>query len=331
MHAAYITELGSPDVIVYGQLPQPVPGPTDVLVRVDAVAVNPVDTFVRSGAYRTPTPFPFVLGRDMVGTVTEVGPGATGFIVGERVWSHSLGHAGRQGATAEYCVVSVDRLYHLPDGVEPVRAVAVLHPMATAHLALFRHARLMPGQTLLIVGGAGNVGRAATALAAGAGARVLVLARAENTPECLRAGATAVVDYRDPDTTEQLRELAPDGVDVHLDTSGRPDLEAALAIVGHGARIVLMAGLTARPVLPVGAVYARDITIVGFAISNAGVDDLAASATAINRALAADELDIPITAELPLLETAQAHRRLEAGGVRGRIVLRAGWDLQSAR
>ena len=166
------------------------------------------------------------------------------------------------------------------------------------------------------------MGRAATTLASSAGARVLTLARAENAPECRRAGATAVVDYRDPDAAEQLHQLAPGGVDVHLDTSGRPDLEAALAIVRHGARIVLMAGLSARPVLPVGAVYPRDVTLVGFAISNAGVDDLAATATAINHELTADKLELPIIAELPVSLTAQAHRRLEAGGVRGRIILR---------
>ena len=322
VHAAYITRLGSSDVITYGELPRPVPGPTDVLVRVEAVAVDPVDLFVRSGAYRTPTPFPFVLGRDVVGTVAETGPGATGFAVGERVWSHSMGHAGRQGVTAEYCVVGVDRLYHLPDGVDAARAVAVLHPVATAHLALFRHARLRPGETVLVVGGAGNVGRAATVLAARADARVLAVARAETAADCLSAGAAAVVDHRDPDATEQLRRLAPDGVDVHLDTSGHPDLETALTLVGHGARVVLMAGLTARPVLPLGAVYPRDVSLVGFAISNAGIDDLAATAAAINHGLADDAFPIPITAELPLSRTAEAHRMLEAGGVRGRIVLR---------
>ena len=132
MKAAYITTLGSPDVITYGEMDRPVPGPTDVLVRVEAAAVDPVDTFVRSGAYRTPTPFPFVLGRDLVGTVAETGPGATGFAVGDRVWSHSMGHGGRQGVTAEYCVVGIDRLYHLPGDVDAARAVAVLHPVATA-------------------------------------------------------------------------------------------------------------------------------------------------------------------------------------------------------
>lgn len=321
MKAAYITTLGSPDVITYGEMDRPVPGPTDVLVRVEAAAVDPVDTFVRSGAYRTPTPFPFVLGRDLVGTVADIGPGATGFALGDRVWSHSMGHGGRQGVTAEYCVVGVDRLYHLPGDVDAARAVAVLHPVATAHLALFRHARLRPGETVLVIGGAGNVGRAATVLAARAGARVLAVARAETAPDCLRAGATAVVDHRDPDAAEQLRELTGDGVDVHLDTSGHQDLDAALALVGHGARVVLMAGLSARPVLPVGAVYPRDVSLVGFAISNASVDDLADTARVINHGLADDAFPIPVTVELPLSRTAEAHRMIEAG-VRGRIVLR---------
>jgi NADPH:quinone reductase-like Zn-dependent oxidoreductase len=319
--AAYITTLGSPDVITYGEMDRPVPGPTDVLVRVEAAAVDPVDTFVRSGAYRTPTPFPFVLGRDLVGTVAETGPGATGFAVGDRVWSHSLGHGGRQGVTAEYCVVGVDRLYHLPGDVDAARAVAVLHPVATAHLALFRHARLRPGETVLVIGGAGNVGRAATVLAVRAGARVLAVARAETAPDCLRAGATAVVDHRDPDAAEQLRELTGDGVDVHLDTSGHQDLDAALALVGHGARVVLMAGLSARPVLPVGAVYPRDVSLIGFAISNSSVDDLAGTARVINHGLADDAFPIPVSVELPLSRTAEAHRMIEAG-VRGRIVLR---------
>jgi NADPH:quinone reductase-like Zn-dependent oxidoreductase len=319
--AAYITTLGSPDVITYGEMDRPVPGPTDVLVRVEAAAVDPVDTFVRSGAYRTPTPFPFVLGRDLVGTVADIGPGVTGFAVGDRVWSHSMGHGGRQGVTAEYCVVGVDRLYHLPGDVDAARAVAVLHPVATAHLALFRHARLRPGETVLVIGGAGNVGRAATVLAARAGARVLAVARAETAPDCLRAGATAVVDHRDPDAAEQLRELTGDGVDVHLDTSGHQDLDAALALVGHGARVVLMAGLSARPVLPVGAVYPRDVSLVGFAISNSSVDDLAGTARVINHGLADDAFPIPVTVELPLSRTAEAHRMIEAG-VRGRIVLR---------
>src|SRR4029078_2962191 len=122
----------------------------------------------------------------------------------------------------------------------------------------------------------------------------------------------------------------PDGVDVHLDTSGHPDLEAALSVAGHGARIVLMAGLLARPVLPLGALYTRDISLVGFAISNAGIDDLAATAVVINHGLADDAFPIPVTAELPMSRTAQAHRMLEAGGGRGGVVPRP-WRLRAAQ
>jgi NADPH:quinone reductase-like Zn-dependent oxidoreductase len=110
MRAAYITELGPAEAIRVGELPVPVPGPTGVLVRVEVVVVDPVDTMVRSGAYRTATPFPFVVGRDLVGTVAEVGAGVAGFAAGDRVWCNSLGHGGRQGSFAEYAVVPGERL-----------------------------------------------------------------------------------------------------------------------------------------------------------------------------------------------------------------------------
>ena len=107
--------------------PVPRPGPTDVVVRVEAVAVDPVDLFVGSGRYDPPLPFPFVVGGDVVGTVTACGPGVAGLSPGERVWSNSLGPAGRQGPSVELAVVPVDRLHHLPDPVDPPAAVAVLH------------------------------------------------------------------------------------------------------------------------------------------------------------------------------------------------------------
>lgn len=133
-----------------------------MLVRVAAVAVNPVDTFVRSGAYRTPIPFPFVVGRDLVGTVVAYGSEAAGFALGDRVWCNSLGHDGRQGAAAQYAIVASDRLYRLPQGIDPLTAVAVAHPAATAYLGLTVHAGLVPGETIYIAGGGGHVGSAAS-------------------------------------------------------------------------------------------------------------------------------------------------------------------------
>jgi NADPH:quinone reductase-like Zn-dependent oxidoreductase len=322
MRAAWIDALGPADSIRYGELPVPDPGPTDVLVRVEAVAVDPVDTFVRSGAYRTPLPFPFVIGRDLVGTVSDVGAGAVGFAVGERVWCNSLGHAGRQGAAAEFAVVAADRLYHLPAGVDPVVAAAIAHPGATAYLALILHGRLAVGETLFVGGGAGHVGSAAIVLGSRAGARVIASARAEDLDHCRGSGAAVALDYRAAGFADALRGAAPDGVDVHLETSGHHDLGLAVDVLADRGRIVVMAGMGARPVFPAGPFYLRDGRIVGFVISNARTSELAAAATCVNDLLVGGLRPRRIE-ELPLSAAAEAHRRLETGRARGvRLVLR---------
>jgi NADPH:quinone reductase-like Zn-dependent oxidoreductase len=321
MRAAYVTELGPADAIRVGELPVPVPGPTDALVRVEVVAVDPVDTMVRSGGYRTPTPFPFVIGRDLVGTVAAAGPGAAGFASGNRVWCNSLGHGGRQGSFAEYAVVPADRLYHLPAGADPVAAVAALHPAATAYLALFRHGGLGQGETVYVGGGAGNVGSALARLASLSGARVLTGARPTDAAWCRSAGAAEVVDYRDPDLHGRLRALAPGGVDLYVDTSGHLDLPAAVDLLADRGRIVLLAGGGQRLTVPAGPLYTHDRRILGFAISGAATGDLAEAAAALNHRLAAGDLPVRIGEVWPLERAAEAHRAVEHG-VRGRIALR---------
>jgi NADPH:quinone reductase-like Zn-dependent oxidoreductase len=325
MDAAWIAERGPAEAIRYGRLPVPRAGPTDVVVRVEAVAVNLVDTFVRSGRYNTPLPFPFILGRDVVGTVAECGPGATGFAPGERVWSNSLGHAGRQGPSAEFAVVPTDRLYHLPDGVDWLAAVAVLHPAASAYLALVTHGRLRAGDTVLVAGGAGHVGRVAIVIAAHAGARVLATAGAGDLEECRSLGAEAVFDYADPELAATLRSAAGAQVDVHLDTSGHHDLELAADLAAQRGRIVVMAGMGTRPELPIGTIYTRDLTLTGFAISTATTPELIDAATRVNQLLAVGALLPRRVEQLPLSAAAEAHRRLEAGEARGaRLVLTPG-------
>ena len=321
MRAAYVTGLGPVEAVTVGELPVPAPGPTDVLVRVELAAVDPVDLLVRSGAYPTPTPFPFVLGRDLVGTVALAGPGAAGFAPGDRVWCNSLGHGGRQGACAEYAVVAAERLYHLPAAADPVASVALLHPAATAWLALFRHGGLRPTETVAVGGGAGNVGVALTRLASLAGARVLVTARPADAAWCRSAGAAEVVDYRDPDPAGRLRALAPGGVDLYVDTSGHLDLPATVDLLADRGRVVLLAGRGRRFTLPAGPLYTHDRRILGFAISNASAGELAGAAAALNRLLAAGALPVRVHGVWPLERAGEAHRAVE-GGVRGRIVLR---------
>ncbi|TDC84229.1 NADPH:quinone reductase [Micromonospora sp. KC606] len=323
MRAAYLEELGPPDNIRIGELPAPVPGPNDVLVDVIAVTVNNVDTFVRSGAWRTPVEFPFVVGRDLVGTVTVAGPGAPGFKAGDPVWSNSLGHGGRQGAAAEQAVVPADRLYHLPDGVRPEDAVAVAHPAATAYLALFTHGRLRMGETVVVIGAGGNVGAATVVLAVAAGARVVATASADDADYCRGLGADEVLDYRDPELAGRLRQACPGGADLYVDTAGVNDLEGAVDLLAHRGRLVLMAGLRTRKVLPVGPLYLKDCTVVGFAISQAGTGELAEAAVTINRLLADGRLRPRVSEFLPLSAMAGAHRRVEAGETHGRrLILR---------
>ena len=319
MRAAVIDDVGPASNIYTGWLPYPESGPDDVPVAVQAVAVNHVDTFVRSGAYATAMDFPFVVGRDLVGTVTE---DARGFVRGETVWCNSMGHHGRQGAAAEHVAVPWQRVYRLPEGVDADTAVAVVHPAATAHLALHRHAGVNNGDTVFIGGGAGHVGSAAVVMAAQTSRRVITSARKEDMDYCLSLGADVALDYRDERFDARLHAAAPDGVDVYLETSGHHDLALATAVLAPRGRIVLMSGMQATPQLPAGALYTKDGSILGFAISNATVDELAEAATGVN-ALLADGLIAPRNIEvLDLAETARAHERLERGAARGtRLIL----------
>ncbi|MDH6462881.1 NADPH:quinone reductase-like Zn-dependent oxidoreductase [Micromonospora sp. A200] len=320
MRAAWIERPGPATDIRYGELPAPRPGPTDILVDVIATTVNPVDTFVRSGAFPTPLPLPFVVGRDLTGRVAEVGPGAAGFRVGEVVWCNSLGYGGRQGSAAEQAVVPVDRLYRMPSGVDPAIAVTMLHPVATAYLALFVHGRLRPGETVVVAGGAGNVGAALVALAATAGARVVATASPGDADFCRRNGAADVLDYRAPDLVERLRSACPEGVDMYLDTAGRNELAWTIELLAVRGRVVVLAGGDTRPVLPVGALY-RNRAVIGFAISHATTAELAAAAALVNRMLAAGRVAAREVVPLPLSAVGEAHGMLERGELRGRRVV----------
>lgn len=319
--AAYITALGPPDRIEVGYLPVATPGPTDVLVRTEAMAVDNVDTLVRSGAYPTPTPFPFVIGRDLVGTVISAEPGATGFAEGDLVWCNSLGYEGRQGSFAQHVVVAADRLYHLAASIDPIRAVAALHTGGTASLGLFRDAQLRAGDTVIVGGGAGGVGSAVVQLAAASGAHVIATASVDDAERCLAGGAEQVFDYRDEDLVSKLRDAAPHGADVYWDTSGHLDLSVIAPLLAVGARIIVTATHDPTVSLPALNYYRHDVSVLGFTISNASMSDLAATARIINSRLADQTLQPRIAAKMPLTAAAEAHRELEAGHVDGRIVI----------
>ncbi|HEY5855157.1 MAG TPA: NADPH:quinone reductase [Aldersonia sp.] len=321
MAAAFIRATGGVDRIEVGRLPVPRLGPTDVLVRFEASEVNHVDVFVRSGAYQTPLPFPFVIGRDVVGTVASVGGAVDRFVPGEHVWTNSLGHAGRQGTFSEYVVIDVDRAYRLPDGVEPVDAAVVLHGAGTAHVGLVREARLLPGETVFVGGAAGAVGMAVMQFATAMGAQVVASASPRDADLCRAGGAGTVVDYRADDRYDRIRQAIPEGIDVWWDTSGHLDLEACLPLMRRGGRVLVMAGLGATLALPVGSMYTNDVSLRGFAVSNATAGDLSKAAVAINHLLTAGSLKARIGATYHLADAAKAHEAMESGPVRGRILV----------
>ncbi|MEF2976583.1 NADPH:quinone reductase [Subtercola sp. YIM 133946] len=323
MRAAWIAERGPASSIRVSEVPVPTLEAGELFVRVEAAAVDPVDTLVRSGRYATPIPFPFIVGRDLVGTVEAVAPDAAGFAPGDRVWCNSLGHAGRQGVTAEYACVPADRAYPLMPQVDAVRAVSLLHPLATAHLALFTHGGLTPNrsagdaassgatQTVVVAGGAGNVGSALVALASEAGARVIATASATDASYVAGLGATAVVDYRSTDWLEHIVRLTPEGASVSIDTSGSVGIEWALSAARPRGRIVVLAGFGQTFPLPVGALYTRDITITGFAISTASVAELAAAAGTVNRILVDTDFSARRVETVGLADVARVHEQIE--------------------
>ncbi|UWE10985.1 NADPH:quinone reductase [Actinacidiphila bryophytorum] len=324
MRGAYVDACGPAEVIRVGEVAEPRVGGTDVVVDVEVSAVNAVDTMVRSGVFRTAMELPFVIGRDLVGTVAAAAPGVPGFRVGDRVWCNSMGHGGRQGAAAQRVAVPGDRLYRLPAGVDPVEAVAVVHPAATAYLALFTHGRLRAGETVVVAGGGGNVGGALITLAVHAGARVVATAGARDAERCRALGAVEVVDHHGPAPAKELAAACPQGAGLYVDTSGRVDLDLAVGLLAWRGRVVLLAGMGARPELPAGPLYVMDRSVIGFAISHATTAELAEAAAMVNRLLASGALRPSATHIMPLSAAAEAHRRVESGKVRGKIVLRVG-------
>lgn len=328
MKAAFIDRPGPPEAIIHGDLPDPAAGAREVVVRVKACAVNPIDTYVRSGVVAMPLPLPFVVGCDLAGEVVAVGDAVDHLRPGMRVWGSNQGLLGRQGTFAEFAAVDERWLYPTPDGVSDREAAAAALVSITAHLGLVGRAGVRPGETVFVNGGSGGVGSAVVQIAKALGARVIATAgAAEKQTRVLALGADVVLDYRDPEIVARTRAVAAAGVDVYWETQREPDFDRAVAILAEGGRMVLMAGRDARPAFPVGPFYVKGCALHGFVMFKASHAEQAAAAADINRWLAAGRLRVPIDRVLPLSRTAEAHATQEAatvtrsGGLAGKIVI----------
>lgn len=328
MKAAYIRQTGPPDNIVYGDLPTPEPTGSQVLVKTGAVALNPVDTYIRNGANYFELPMPFVVGCDIAGTVESLGPDARRFKVGDRVWGSNQGLMSRQGTFAEYSAVDEDWLYPTPDSVRDEDVAAIALVGITAHLGLVRDAHLQSGERLFVTGGTGGVGSTVVQIAKALGAHVTTTAGSDDKAAlCRQLGADEVINYRAEDFDAQLTELEPAGVNVWWETRREPDFDLATKHLAQRGRFILMAGRDARPEFPVGPFYVKGCSLHGFVMFMATPDEQRACATDINTWLVSGQLKPRIDRIMPLAEAAEAHRIQEnftvhqQGSLSGKIVL----------
>jgi NADPH2:quinone reductase len=329
MKAAAIKHTGPPEAIEIMDLPQPSVAAGQVLVRVEAVDVNPIDTYVRSGMVSMPLPLPYIIGCDLAGVVESVGPNVSNLKPGMRVWGSNQGLLGRQGTFAEFAAVDAHWLYPTPPEISSEAATALALVGITAHLGLVRDAKLKAGETLFVNGGSGGVGSVVVQMAKAIGARVITTAGSvENLNLCRELGADLAINYKDGDVDAQIKEFAPQGINLFWETQREPDFDRAVGLLAPRGRMVIMAGRDARPQFPVGPFYVKGCSLYGFAMFNATPEEQQAAAADINRWHASGKLKANIDRVLPLEQAAAAHRLQEentihkAGTLTGKIVLK---------
>jgi len=329
MKAAYINAPGPPESIIVGELPTPQPAGSQVLVKMAATAVNPIDTYVRSGMVAMPLPKPFVVGCDLAGVVEALGPDAKRLKVGDRVWCSCQGVLGRQGTFAEYSAVDESFLFPIPKGVSDQTAAACALVSLTAHLGLMRDAGLKAGETLFVNGGTGGIGSMVVQMSKAIGARVVTTAGSDaKLAKARELGADLAINYKTDDVPARVKEFAPEGINVWWETLREPDFDRTVSLLAQRGRMIIMAGRDARPPFPVGPFYVKGCRLQGFAMFNATTDELRAASEDINRWLAAGQVKPCIDRVLPLAETATAHRLQEestvgkSGALAGKIVIR---------
>jgi NADPH:quinone reductase len=329
MQAAYIEETGPPEVIKVGELPPPEPGPEQVLVRVHAAALNPIDLYIRSGMIAMPLRFPYIIACDVAGAVERVGSKCTRFQPGDRVWGSNQGLLGRQGVASRFAAIDEHWLYPTPALLPDTDAAAMALVGITAHLGLFQFGKLKPGELVYVPGGSGGVGSMVVQMAKAAQARVATSAGSPERVElCSRLGADLALNYQTDDIPARLRDFSPEGVDVWYETQREPNLEGSVPLLRKHGRMILMAGRAAKPALPLGAFYPRNCALFGFAMFNATPQEQAHCAEDMVRWVEDGVLKPTVGRVFPLALAADAERFLEekntlkgAGSLVGKVVL----------
>lgn len=314
MKAVRIYSFGGPEVLHVEELPIPAPGPDEVLIKVEAASVNPVDYKIRSGAFKPDgLRTPMTLGRDVAGTVAQMGRNVRGLNAGDPVYA--LLDADH-GSYAEYALAKAHHVVRKPEKLDYLQAAAVPLAAMTAWQGLFDHGELKPGERVLIHGASGGVGHFAVQFAKDRGAHVIATGRAEDRDLLEAWGADEVIDYRH----ERFEERARD-IDLVLDLVAGETQERSWQCLKPGGRIVS----TLQP--PNEAQAARHrATGEAFMVEPNG-----AELAQIGRLIDAGRVSVHLHRAFPMAEVTQAHRHLEDDHVRGKVVLAVGAEAATPR
>jgi NADPH2:quinone reductase len=301
------------------EVPTLPPGSGQVLVRIHAGGVNPVETYIRAGTYARLPELPYTPGNDGAGVIAQVGPDVSEFKPGDRVYT-----AGSvSGTYAEFALCKVEQVHHLPQNVSFAQGAAMGTPYATAYRGLFQRAEARPGETVLVHGASGGVGTAAVQLARARGLRVFGTAGSnEGRKLALEQGAHEVFDHRAADHFEQIMNATGGrGVDVIVELLANVNLGKDLAILAKGGRVAII-GSRGRVEIDPRDTMQRDADIRGMILPNTPPPELASIHAALVDGLENGTLRPVIGKEFPLAEAPQAHRAVMASGAMGKIVLR---------
>ncbi len=322
MKAIRVHARGGPEVLLLDDVPSPEPGPGQLCIAVEAVGVNYIDVYQRTGLYKTATPF--VPGQEAAGTVAALGAGVTGFRVGDRVACY---HGGL-GAYAEYAVAPADRVVPLPDGVSAAQGAALMLQGMTAHYLACTTYPLEPGDTCLVHAAAGGVGLVLCQIAKRRGARVIgTVSTAAKAALAREAGADDVILYTEQDFEAEVRRLTGgSGVQVVYDSVGRTTFDAGLRCLARRGMMVLF-GQSSGPVAPLdpqvlnqrGSLFLTRPTLGHYVATRA---ELETRVEELLRWVQDGTLVLHIDREWPLAQAADAHRALESRTTAGKVLLR---------
>ena len=318
MRAIRVHEFGGPDVLKLEEVAEPSAGAGQLVVRVRAAGVNPVDTYIRGGVHAVKPKLPYTPGLDAAGEVAAVGEGVRRFSVGQRVYT-----AGSlSGTYAELALCDESQCHALPERVTFAQGAGVNTPYATAYRALFQRAKAVPGETVFVHGASGGVGTAAVQLARAAGLRVLGTAGTEEGRRLVvEQGAHEVLDHRAPDYLERLGRLTEGrGADVILEMLANVNLDKDLGALAPGGRVVVIGSRGTVEINPRQAMT-RDASILGMTLFNMTPREAASIHAALGAGLEAGTLRPVVGRELPLAESPRAHEEVLKPGAYGKIVL----------